>query len=215
MLGGIIGSVTYAFVKDFLPATTSGLFLHSDILGIPYLKLAIPIFGLIAASLAGAELWNHKRGQKIFYEPYLSGLAIGLLQLPAMFFINTTLGTSSAFLTIPATCMRLAGIENSTLCKFSSVPKNYWQVGLDLGITLGSWIYSNRNNTPKARRTQSQVGKCLLGGFLLLFGARLADGCTSGHGLSGMANLSVSSLVAVAAMFTSGMLCGQINKAIR
>ena len=42
-------------------------------------------------------------------------------------------------------------------------------------------------------------------GFLMLFGARIADGCTSGHGLSGMAQLSVGSTVAVAAMFAGGI----------
>ena len=39
----------------------------------------------------------------------------------------------------------------------------------------------------------------------LLLGARIADGCTSGHGLSGMAQLAVGSTVAVAAMFTGGI----------
>ena len=42
-------------------------------------------------------------------------------------------------------------------------------------------------------------------GFLMLLGARIADGCTSGHGLSGMAQLSVGSTVAVAAMFAGGI----------
>jgi uncharacterized membrane protein YedE/YeeE len=42
-------------------------------------------------------------------------------------------------------------------------------------------------------------------GFLMLFGARIADGCTSGHGLSGMAQLAVGSTVAVAAMFAGGI----------
>jgi hypothetical protein len=39
----------------------------------------------------------------------------------------------------------------------------------------------------------------------MLFGARLADGCTSGHGLSGLAQLSVGSTIAVAAMFAGGI----------
>jgi len=39
-----------------------------------------------------------------------------------------------------------------------------------------------------------------------LLGARIAGGCTSGHGISGMAQLSVGSMVAVAAMFAGGIL---------
>jgi hypothetical protein len=42
-------------------------------------------------------------------------------------------------------------------------------------------------------------------GFLMLLGARIADGCTSGHGLSGMAQLAVGSTVALAAMFAGGI----------
>lgn len=42
----------------------------------------------------------------------------------------------------------------------------------------------------------------------MLFGARLADGCTSGHGLSGVAQLAVGSTVAVAAMFAGGIGAG-------
>jgi uncharacterized membrane protein YedE/YeeE len=44
-----------------------------------------------------------------------------------------------------------------------------------------------------------------IAGFLMLLGARIADGCTSGHGLSGMAQLAVGSMVAVAAMFAGGI----------
>ena len=44
------------------------------------------------------------------------------------------------------------------------------------------------------------------GGFILLLGARIAGGCTSGHGVSGMAQLAVGSTIAVAAMFAGGIL---------
>jgi uncharacterized protein len=39
-----------------------------------------------------------------------------------------------------------------------------------------------------------------------MIGARLADGCPSGHGLSGMMQLSVSGLVALAMFFVVGVL---------
>jgi uncharacterized membrane protein YedE/YeeE len=44
----------------------------------------------------------------------------------------------------------------------------------------------------------------------MLFGARVADGCTSGHGLSGMAQLAVGSTVAVAAMFAGGIVAATL-----
>jgi uncharacterized membrane protein YedE/YeeE len=45
----------------------------------------------------------------------------------------------------------------------------------------------------------------LLGGFLIVGGSRLADGCTSGHGISGMSSLALTSFVAVPAMFAAGI----------
>ena len=45
------------------------------------------------------------------------------------------------------------------------------------------------------------------GGFLVGFGSSYAGGCTSGHAISGLANLERASLVAVVAFFAGGLLC--------
>lgn len=45
----------------------------------------------------------------------------------------------------------------------------------------------------------------VLGGFLVGFGARYADGCTSGHGITGLAMLQRSSMVAILAFFAGGI----------
>ncbi len=44
------------------------------------------------------------------------------------------------------------------------------------------------------------------GGFLVGFGTAYAGGCTSGHGLSGIADLQLPSLVALLAFFAGGIL---------
>ena len=44
------------------------------------------------------------------------------------------------------------------------------------------------------------------GGFLVGFGSAYAGGCTSGHGIAGLASLELSSLVAVASFFVAGSL---------
>jgi hypothetical protein len=46
----------------------------------------------------------------------------------------------------------------------------------------------------------------VVGGFLVGFGTRYADGCTSGHAISGLANLRVASLVAVIGFFAGGLV---------
>ncbi len=46
----------------------------------------------------------------------------------------------------------------------------------------------------------------VLGGFLVGFGARYAGGCTSGHAISGLADLQLPSLVAVIGFFAGGLI---------
>ncbi len=45
----------------------------------------------------------------------------------------------------------------------------------------------------------------VVGGFLVGFGARYAGGCTSGHAISGLANLQLPSLIAVLGFFAGGL----------
>ena len=54
----------------------------------------------------------------------------------------------------------------------------------------------------------------LIGGILLKFGARWAGGCTSGHGLSGMAQLSVTSIVTVCFFFLGGIVTAMTTFAL-
>ena len=46
----------------------------------------------------------------------------------------------------------------------------------------------------------------VVGGFLVGFGTRYAGGCTSGHAISGLANLQLPSLIAVIGFFLGGLL---------
>jgi uncharacterized protein len=46
----------------------------------------------------------------------------------------------------------------------------------------------------------------IVGGFLVGFGTAYAGGCTSGHAISGLANLQLSSLIAVIGFFVGGLI---------
>ncbi len=46
----------------------------------------------------------------------------------------------------------------------------------------------------------------IIGGFLVGFGARYGDGCTSGHAISGLSHLQLPSLVTVVGFFIGGLL---------
>ncbi len=46
----------------------------------------------------------------------------------------------------------------------------------------------------------------VFGGFLVGFGSRYAGGCTSGHAISGLADLQLPSLIAVIGFFVGGLI---------
>lgn len=50
----------------------------------------------------------------------------------------------------------------------------------------------------------------LVGGFLVGFGARYANGCTSGHAISGLSNLQPSSLLTVVGFFAGGLISAHL-----
>ena len=80
---------------------------------------------------------------------------------------------------------------------------------------LASWALSPWALSPFAPALLCGLAACgaalgFGGGFVMLLGARIAGGCTSGHGISGMAQLALGSFVAVAAMFAGGILAASL-----
>jgi len=154
------------------------------------------------------------------WSPYGAGILIGLLQIPAFLLVDTALGASSSFVTVGAHIAALFDKDAMNVAYFASHAaggKNWWQVALVVGIAIGAFLSSRLSGTARravapvwARATgitsfAPRAAMAFAGGFVLLFGARLAGGCTSGHGISGIAQLAVGSTVSVAAMFAGGI----------
>ena len=74
-----------------------------------------------------------------------------------------------------------------------------------LGITDFDGLVPDDLISWSSLATPSGLIAIVLGGFLLGFGARYAGGCTSGHGITGLATLQKSSLVAVVGFFIGGL----------
>jgi len=79
-------------------------------------------------------------------------------------------------------------------------------------MLAGSWALARAvpgfAETAGGDALRGRAGRALLGGGVLVFGARVAGGCPSGHGISGMAMLSVASMVSVVSMFAGGIAVG-------
>ncbi len=70
-----------------------------------------------------------------------------------------------------------------------------WRNFYALGMVLGGVLYALLGLPLEA--TQLPAWKFVVGGLLIGFGARLGGGCTSGHGICGMASLSGGSMLMV------------------
>lgn len=158
------------------------------------------------------------------WSPYVAGILIGLLQVPAFLLIETALGASSSYVTVAgaiAAWFDPAILNIDYVAKHvAATGKNWWQVAFVGSVAVGAFLSARLSGAwrggvspiwARALGTPSPAVRYAVAfgaGFLMLFGARIADGCTSGHGLSGVAQLAVGSTVAVAAMFAGGIGAG-------
>lgn len=74
--------------------------------------------------------------------------------------------------------------------------------GLMLG-PIGYWLIAG---AWPAVTIQASTPLLIIAGLLVGFGSRMGSGCTSGHGVVGLARLSPRSLVAVATFMTAAVL---------
>jgi uncharacterized membrane protein YedE/YeeE len=110
---------------------------------------------------------------------------------------------------------------NPYLVKMGSLvtPETMLVVGLLIGGFLAS-RFTGKAATPAlepVHASETTNGRryvnAFLGGMLIIFGARLAGGCTSGHIISGITQLSVSGLLFAATVFGGGMLTARLLRA--
>jgi hypothetical protein len=150
--------------------------------------------------------------------PYATGLGIGLLEVFAMASAKRPLGVSSVFENAAAGALKVIAPEVEAHYEESggTAPRLDWETalvgGVLAGAALSSTLSGDRDETPVPEVWSETVGTSLgsryalaaTGGALMMFGARLARGCTSGHGISGAMQLAASSWVFNPLMFASG-----------
>ncbi len=181
----------------------------------------LSLSALLAAAghLAAAEPDTTGQGGPS-WSPYLVGALIGVLSMLTFYLSDKPLGVSTAY-------ARLAGMMGKVIAPKSTAampyfqktkPKIDWEVMLLIGAIggafLAAWTGADLQRSFLAPRWVERFGTdshwlrggfAFGGGILLAIGARLAGGCTSGHGISGTLQLSVGSWISVAFFFIGGM----------
>ena len=103
---------------------------------------------------------------------------------------------------------RIAGISGimGGLMNFKPRSEWVWRLVFLLGIVIGAFLFHLIRPDFFQPRVGFPLWLLALGGFLVGFGTRMGNGCTSGHAVCGIARLSVRSIVATIVFMTSGFM---------
>jgi len=158
------------------------------------------------------------------WNPYLAGALVGVLAILSVGITGQFLGASTTFVRAAAAIEQVvapARVADNVYYQ-QTAPRLDWQgmvlIGILLGALLAAWhdrSFKSESVPPMwAERFGPSIWKrgavACIGGIFAMFGARLADGCPSGHGLSGLMQLSMSGFVSLAFFFIGGLMVANL-----
>jgi len=127
------------------------------------------------------------------FTPYHGAIGGALIGLSAVFFLWFNGRTAG-----------ISGIIHG-LCP----PKNngsHWRLAFLIGLVIGGLSYFILPSVHFSLRSDFSKSILLIGGFLVGFGTRMGNGCTSGHGVCGIARFSKRSIVATLVFIVTAMV---------
>ncbi len=173
---------------------------------------------------------------ELLYKPwpwYIAGAVIGLTVPTLLLLGNKRLGISSTLRQICAACVP-ANIGYFKYNWKDQQWNLFFVIGILIGGFLGGYVFANPEPVKVSAATLNMFYQwglndvhgllpeelfnfsevltlrgfllMVVGGFLVGFGTRWAGGCTSGHGIMGLAALQWPSLVATACFFVGGII---------
>jgi uncharacterized membrane protein YedE/YeeE len=153
------------------------------------------------------------------WSPYVVGALIGMLTWLTFYVSDKPLGASTAYARLAGILGKFLAPKHTQSLKYYQdfKPKVDWEVMLLIGVVggamLAAWLGSELTGEWVPAKWAVHFGGDVLprllvafiGGVLMAFGARMAGGCTSGHGISGALQLSVGSWVALLCFVVGGI----------
>ena len=159
--------------------------------------------------------------RRLSWSPYVVGALIGILSWFSFASVDKPLGITTAFEYSAALSVQAAApdaaAQNVYFSEPGKEPRIDWEWMLVLGVFIGAWGSAKASgDQPRAKvpamwqrrfgdSTTRRYVAAFIGGALLMFGARLAQGCTSGHGISGALQLAVSSWIFLIVLGATGV----------
>jgi len=161
---------------------------------------------------------------EVRWSPYAVGIGIGILSWLSFLISKKPLACSTSFAKTSGMIEKLfSGKKVALKPYYQKIGLTVdWQWMLVVGIIIGSlisallsgdfswqWVPSLWEARFGSNALLRVIG-ALVGGICIGFGARWAGGCTSGHGISGTLQLTVSSWISAVCFFIGGILTAQI-----
>lgn len=158
------------------------------------------------------------------WNPYLAGALSGLVSIGSIWFVGKYLGASTTFVRTTGMVEKMFSPERVASMPYflKEAPIIDWQWMFVIGIAIGAFLAAVSSGSFRWQAVpdmwQEKFGEsfvpraavAFIGGIVAMFGARLADGCPSGHGLSGSLQLAVSGFIALACFFIGGLITANL-----
>ncbi len=222
IIGGLLGGLFYTLVlpgiNGILGPNFGNISLYS-LTGNSHFVFYLLVLLIGIAFIALAFLLHKKEkttDNKWIYAGVLLAILNGIVFLTAT--TNRPIGASTSY---PFLADTMAGLTNNSYFEKIQKPGS-WELIFLIGAFLAGIIISvirkdfkiQLIHTSWEKFKGASAGKriiwAFIGGFILIFGARMAGGCTSGHILSGGMQLAVSSLVFAVFVFAGLIVTGKI-----
>ncbi len=135
----------------------------------------------------------------------LIGLGVGVL------FLLTGIvgGISTSFTTAWSWLDRHPHFQQS-----QHLDSRVWRVVYTLGLILGATLFTFTLGGGHIPHVNIPIWQLFVGGLIGGFGARMGNGCTSGHGICGLGTLSRASMLSVAIFLVTAIVTANIVHAL-
>lgn len=156
--------------------------------------------------------------------PYIGGALTGVVLVLSIVLADKYFGSSTSFIRTAGLLESIFASDHMEQVAYFKVivPKIDWQwmfvVGVFIGglisaVTSGSFRFKAVPDMWEARFGPDKKRRfvvAFIGGIIIIIGARMAGGCPSGHGLSGLSQLALSGLLSLACFFVGGLIVASI-----
>ena len=221
IVGGIVGGIVYPLIQPsiqgMLGPDLGKIALNSAVGGGALYYILVVVFGL---ALVGTAFWLNKLENKKNYNWLYAGIGLAVLNCIAFLTIvfERPIGASSTYAYLGDLLTGL--FQNDFVSPNEKSGK--WQLIFLAGALLSGLVVSLIRKDFKIQLIHSGWAKsegnssakriiwAFVGGFIMLIGARMAGGCTSGHVISGGMQIAASSLLFGAFVFAGLLITGKL-----